>query len=309
MSSPDGPVVGAHVEAPPAPRAGQQRLSARSLLTSILESRQLGAWLRRAGFEVRPVNRYHMVEGGIPEAIHTFMKLQTRPLFEVDVSVLRDQVGFAYDSLGVHPFVNVLAQYERNPSLAYGDSTLAMFYDAFRPATVRALFDIDGFSSTYLERSLRHGFQPPWFGQITCQRRGGQWQYSGPVSEEFGAAQFRKLVRLLESIQQRGYTPDKAARRTADAHIQGYVLRDGGDFRFIVTNGTHRAAVLAFLGYPHLSVTFRDHNRRVIDIRDSADWPLVRNGSLERPAAEWLFRRIFDGTDSKVTGHARDRQP
>jgi hypothetical protein len=100
------------------------------------------------------------------------------------------------------------------------------------------------------------------------------------------------VTETFASIKAHGYLPDRFG------DITGYFLLDGGQFRFVVRGGKHRAAALAAMGRTHLPVRLKPGWVPVVSLDTLAEWPLVQTGSIAAPAARCVFEGylVWDGT-------------
>ena len=67
------------------------------------------------------------------------------------------------------------------------------------------------------------------------------------------------------------------------------------DYRFVVTEGQHRMACLAALGYDRIRCRFSGeaHYPQVVALEDSKNWPQVSNGVYSRSLGTKVFYRFF----------------
>jgi len=120
----------------------------------------------------------------------------------------------------------------------------------------------------------------------------------GPVSSDLLGFEYQRLSNLVDVFKRTSYD-------RSHGHIQVSMLRRDNEVRFLKTSrGYHRAAVLAALGHATVPATFRIRYPNVIDIRDVADWPLVRRGVWDRDEAEQYFHHLFD-FDSRAWARER----
>ena len=77
----------------------------------------------------------------------------------------------------------------------------------------------------------------------------------------------------------------------------------GDDYRFVVTEGQHRIAVLAVLGYESIKCRFTQKfgYPQVVRYEEAKKWPQVENKAYSRTLAERVFNRFFE------QGVGRDR--
>ena len=84
--------------------------------------------------------------------------------------------------------------------------------------------------------------------------------------------------------------------------IKGYILISEDDYRFLITSGHHRVAVLKAINkvYPQkfrkVIVTFEKKrcNLRIVDQNEVENWPAVNNNFCSREDALELFGKFFD---------------
>lgn len=110
----------------------------------------------------------------------------------------------------------------------------------------------------------------------------------GPVTEDKLRAESARLLAALDSIRRSGYR----RHDRADGDIEALVfLREDGEWRWQVSRGLHRAAVLAALETDPIPVRVRG----LVCRGDAGVWPNVVSGLYTRRGAEKMFDRIFDG--------------
>lgn len=221
-----------------------------------------------------------------------------RAVFEVGVDKCRDLNGMAYTKKGWNHFVAQLRQLKNNPGLAYEDAILKAYYERFTPRNRQEqLFEED---EKEMEPICRGWTLLPWMDskglmvnsrQRPESRPGGNHHF-GPNSEEFGRREFMMIKDTFAMIQRMGYHPEIFP----DGHIQGYLLKSGDDYRFIVSEGQHRMAVVGMLGYEIIKCRHNLHYPRVVDLKNAGQWPQVKSGLYSRELAERVFRYYFESS-------------
>lgn len=204
---------------------------------------------------------------------------------------------------------------EKNPfvnSIIHRDYTiLASYYQDFQPSNVNELFSMDlqndyGRMQPYSYVLPWNNFSPDYMlkrreevAQKENKRQGkeelslieGGHTDFGPVSESKLQVEISRIQNLYQSISTHGYI-EKAKER--DGGIKGYfLLNEGGDWKFYINGGKHRAYVLAALGYKKIPVIL-NQTIPTIDIRDIDKWEQVVKGYYNRNVAEVIFKRFFD---------------
>lgn len=230
----------------------------------------------------------------VPDALAVSHSRST--IFEVEVAKCVDLYGAGYLD-DWHPFVAALQEHRENPDLKYEHSILKQYYEQFRPSNLeQALFSKKGRA-----QRLERGFIGlPWFWnrtkKVVFQDRPGETRpggnhFFGPNSEKFGKSEWGRLTHLLPVLENLGYRP----QFFSDGYISGYLLIKGGDYRFVVTEGQHRMACLAVLGYEKIRCRFTmqpQYNHLVL-FEDAKHWPQVANGVFSRNLALKMFERFF----------------
>lgn len=216
------------------------------------------------------------------------------PLVHVRLSVCRDILGYAYTPPGWHYFVAFLRQYAKNPGLPPMESVLARYFERFKPGSL--LEAMTGIPKAALPGGLARlpDWPPlPWL-DVTFTPANAR-QHFGPFSPRAIHFHDARCRHLYEKIRQEGYQPD----RYPDGYIRGFYLKDGKRYRFIVTSGQHRIAVLAALGIESFVARIHRKFPRVADIDRILEWPQVANGTYTPEQAEQVFRLYFrlDGSE------------
>lgn len=210
-----------------------------------------------------------------------------------------------------NPFVETILQYLENPELDYAESALKLYHDGFQPATIAEALGVedDGNLHFLLHRPPILTFSPwarppidDWKHHLrrrqynidienrSCghnlSHEAGHYGF-GPVGEAKGKLEIDRLAAIVSSITKNGYQ----LQRGSEA-VQVIVLRAGEEYRFICSNGHHRMAALAALGYETLPVSLVP---KVIDRSDMATWPGVRKSVFTPEQALHVFDMFFHG--------------
>jgi hypothetical protein len=172
---------------------------------------------------------------------------------------------------------------------ADGAAALRRFYEVHQPRNVFEKYHLPAPQGVAAPKS---GW--PWFkrGRVHRGEAGlgpeHGLQGHGPVSAAKLELEARRLSAVLRSIERLGFRPDMGG------YPQGYfMLRTAGDWVFTVRGGVHRTAALAHLGHRTLEVRFMPSYPRIVDERDVAEWPMVREGELSPEAALAIFGQFF----------------
>lgn len=222
-------------------------------------------------------------------------------VLEVDIEKCLDKYGFSYHDSGFHPFTAVTKELAANSDLSYNESVLKRYYELFQPKDLLTMLDLkhnkkykDGWIGyPWLWNEKKRVKKAPTQGET---RPGGN-HFFGPNTDNFGNDELNRLKHNLENVKEIGYLPELFA----DGFISGYLLKNKHDYRFIVTEGQHRMAVLAALGYSKIRVRYNpaEEYPTVVELKHVKKWPQVRNNAYTKKEAELLFEHFFslDGTE------------
>ena len=74
-----------------------------------------------------------------------------------------------------------------------------------------------------------------------------------------------------------------------DNSIQGFFLVDGQQYKFIVTRGIHRIAVMKYLGVKSCLLHLDKNYVPIINKKDASDWFFVKNKFISEKNAIKIF--------------------
>lgn len=219
--------------------------------------------------------------------------------------VMLNALGFSQASW--HPFSAMLLCAAAD-TIRYEDSVLARFYACWQPA--HAALGVVGFAAapSALTAAPPYGYHyTPWsdlaleqvleqiraYHAADCAEHGQPglhidrdgFKHHGPVSHELGLTEYHRLRLVFASLASNGYD-----RRYGDVNV--YVLRRDTELRVVCRGGVHRVAAMVALGHP--LVPARLCSPYLIDLREAAHWPQVRNGNWTLDGATSYFNHLFD---------------
>ncbi len=229
----------------------------------------------------------------LPEGLQVLQSASA--IFRVDMEKCRDNNGFLYTEPG-HYFVKTLRQYEANENLRYEDSYLKEYYQGFQPQNRRDNYLLDEEGDVF---PLDHGWlydpwrkpaNPPLRKQRFETRKGGNHNL-GPNTEDFGRAELKRLVHAYNILKKQGYHPDFFV----DGYITGYLLIRKNDYRFVTSEGQHRIAALAALGYKNIVCRFdlKHWTNETVFYNQAHKWPQVKAGIFNPRVAKLCFEHFF----------------
>jgi hypothetical protein len=229
--------------------------------------------------------------------------------------------GFLFGAQGWHPFVAAAKELGRSMALSYAGSLLERYYGVWQPANAaEALIGCGAFEIPALARLPSYAYLSPWlsvtpdefmrdqqghveeenlsFGGTRLPISAG-YNHHGPVSEEKGLIEHRRLKSLYHSISAEGFS-----RTWGD--VEATLLVREGEYRFVINHGHHRSAVASALGALDVPACFSQ--TRVVNLGEAEYWPQVRRGVWPLEAAVAYFHHLFD-FDSGAWAHERGLLP
>lgn len=232
-------------------------------------------------------------ETRIPEGLEVLKSNSV--ILKVDMDKCRDNNGFMYTEEG-HYFVETLRQYENNGDLEYEESYLKGYYEGFQPDNRRDNYlweeGVDCFPMDHgwLYDPWRRPANPPLRKKRFETRKGGNHNI-GPNTEEFGQAEFNRLKGAYDALKENGYNPDFFV----DGYITGYLLVRKDDYRFVASEGQHRIAALAALGYDSFICRFdlKPWTSETVFYNQASKWPQVKAGIFTPKVAKMCFEHFF----------------
>ena len=190
------------------------------------------------------------------------------------------------------PLVKTAKQLIENPDLDLVDSYLFEYYQSFQPQTYGQVYQLSKKNKLHLlpQTSFFH----PWLHSApTNVFRAGLF---GPKDITNVQHRVLRLKNLIKNIQDFGYKPN-----TNDI-VEGYILLAKDDYRFLITGGHHRIAVVTalhqtskFFHFNKVLVKYEKErsNIKIVDVSKSEDWPGVKSGYLTKADAEEMFNSYF----------------
>lgn len=230
-------------------------------------------------------------------------------LINIPVSRCRTQIWNTLEK-EKSPFVNTIISYQKNRSTNYSTSPLKQYYETYLPESAGEVLRLNG--NEKLSRIPPFGYILPWDNQNFDQaikirekvalyenkKEGSHLDITaghtdfGPVSEQKGEIEFKRLIRVTEQIQELGY---KENPYLEDGGIRGYFLiGTGNEWCFNIKSGKHRAYALAALGYHSIPVIIDSDLLSVIRTIDIDFWPQVRSSIFSAAEALRLAKNILD---------------
>ncbi|AXY43977.1 hypothetical protein D1793_18300 [Halomonas sp. JS92-SW72] len=229
--------------------------------------------------------------------------------------------GLAYGRESLHPYVQSLLQSLRGECRSYQESCLAHYWRSWTPTTLAQSLGLDVASahpllnaspplSDFMPWGAETQFEAlRWFASASGPRRRPlraktgvsetAVRQVGPKPDWFGQQRIQHLLSLHRQIAAQGYRQHAPASLSYKRqHVVVDCMVRGGEVRFLVANGQHRASVLSVMGQESVPALINvSHSRgpSVIYRSEAENWPLVRQGIIALPDALDVFDRVFEG--------------
>ena len=214
----------------------------------------------------------------------------SKEMFLVNIKKLSGFEGSYYFN-GKDPLVNTALQMIKNDNMDIKDTFLYNYYENFQPKTYGEVYYLN--KNNKLHELESTNFFLPWFHKNpTNTFRAGIF---GP--KDFTSVKHRiiRIKNLINNIKEYGYIPSD------NDIIEGYILLKDNDFRFIITAGHHRVAVLTALymnnnvEYENIEVKYdiKRINVKIVDENNVCSWPGVESNYLSQYDALEMFNQFF----------------
>jgi hypothetical protein len=295
-------------------------------MSSELIKAPLRKMMHRAGMHIVKASSYYPVDWSEKPWSHPLEPLCASSDRNVLIRVPLEKVryltlnGFCPTRASRSPFTRTIQDYLDGRCITYAGSALETFYATCTPRTIAERLHMSAPSNAKLMTMPAAAGVPPWcptppdhqpslLALLTeCENRehGSRLNATdgcsefGPVSSKKGELEFARLIRVAQSIHDKGFH----VNRQGVNNITATVFLQPGEYRFFIVGGHHRIAALGALGYDvvAMQVSPADIVRRT----EAEWWPLVRHGWLSQAEAVEVFDRIFAGRPSSGTVNEAD---
>ncbi len=191
---------------------------------------------------------------------------------------------------GSAPLLKSAIEIYKNPSIGIEESYLHNFYEQFQPKNYGELYKLKKNNKLYdLPSSLDY---KPWLNERPDYKKNIKGIFGPPEINEIDH-RLTRLKNLFKNIEKFGYLS------TENDVIEGYLLLFKDDYKFLITSGNHRVAVLKTLNiffkgkYDQILVRFDNKriSKNVIDIKNIQKWPgIISSYCSEDDALEFFYK-------------------
>ena len=196
------------------------------------------------------------------------------------------------------PFIETACQLIKNKSLKLEDSCLYNFFHNYQPRTYGELYNLSPSNKLFNLQSTKT-FMPWLHGHITKEQKAG---FFGPKHKTACHHRIIRLRNLINNIEKYGYIPSR------EDIIKGYILiSENNNYRFVVTAGHHRIAVMIALSKlrkidkKNIEVCFDEKrvNYKIMKEKDISSWPGIKSNFLSIKDSLEFFYSFFYGNKNE----------
>ena len=230
------------------------------------------------------------------------LTLSNNYIFKKDISTeflnidINKFIGYngSYIYEGDAPLLKTAIEIYKNPEINVEESFLYHFYKDFQPQNYGELYKLSKTNSLTTISSFLD-FKP-WIHDFPNCKEKSKGIF-GPIDKIEIKHRIIRIKNLFTNIEKYGYVSSE------DDIIKGYLMLMKNDYKFLVTSGNHRIAVLKTLNifnkekFNNISVKF-DHKRatqKIIDIKNINKWPAISSKFCSIEDALELFNKYCFG--------------
>ena len=194
---------------------------------------------------------------------------------------------------GSAPLLKSAIEIFKNPSIGIEESYLYNFYEKFQPKNYGELYKLKKNNKLYdLPSSLDY---KPWLNERPDYKKNRKGIFGPPEINEL-EHRLTRLKNLFKNIEKFGYLS------TENDVIEGYLLLFKDDYKFLITSGHHRVAVLKTLNmffkgkYDQILVKLDNKriSKNIVDIKNIQKWPgVISSYCSDDDALEFFYKYCF----------------
>ena len=222
--------------------------------------------------------------------IYSINKEIGNSIFLIDIKKFSGYEGSYYFD-DHSPLTKTAIQLINNKNLKIEDSYLFDFFKKFQPKKYGDLYNLSAKNKLFNLSS--NTIFMPWLHEVPIS--GFHSGVFGPKHKSAIKHRILRLKNIIHNINLYGYIP------TEDDSIEGYIAILDRDYRFVITSGHHRVAVLKAINhlnskkynlvsvkYDLKRVKYRNVNNKEIEI-----WPGIKSGYIDSKDSLELYENYF----------------
>tara|TARA_B100000787_G_scaffold83327_1_gene61340 strand:+ start:2929 stop:3714 length:786 start_codon:yes stop_codon:yes gene_type:complete len=217
-----------------------------------------------------------------------FIKYNKESIFEIHNTQLRYFGGLGFNKIS-HPFLKFLLGNKED---------MTDFYNTHEPKNIFECHKLD-IDKTYSEQKFLNDPEGslPWLhynDQCSDNIEGnlkaidGRQQF-GPISDKKLNFEIDRLNKVVVSIRDKGFTPEKY-----EGYPRGYFMQNNdGKWVFYIVGGSHRVAALISLNYEYVPVILQPKYPNIVLENDINNWPKIKDNKITNSNALKIFLSYF----------------
>jgi hypothetical protein len=215
-----------------------------------------------------------------------------RKVFEVEMEKCVNPLGFSFGRHGWHYIIEYLREVDSNPAIPLKESILYRYHKLYQIQSMKELVATAGMKVSFAPGFFRF----PWgnfkkgFNHTMSEKNKHKSRFCGPSSEGLIKEEAKNILKLKTSIVENGYNPLKYPNN----FIGGvFLVRENGDYRFVVLQGNHRVSIMSYLGIKSFKARSLNNYQLHIYETDIGKWYYVKNGMCSKEDARKYFNAFF----------------
>ena len=197
--------------------------------------------------------------------------------------------ALAYE--GEAPLLKTAFEIYKNPEINVEESFLYDYYKKFQPKNFGELYKLN--SKNCLKQISSYIDFEPWIHDFPNYQEKSKGIF-GPIDRNEIKQRILRIKNLFSNIEKYGYISNE------NDIIKGYLLLMHNDYKFIITSGHHRIAVLKIINminkkkFKNILVKFdyKKSNKRIIDIKNIQKWPALNSSYCSENDALEFFNKF-----------------
>lgn len=217
----------------------------------------------------------------------------TNEFLNIDISKFIGYNGaLAYE--GEAPLLKTAIEIYKNPRINAEESFLYAFYKKFQPQNFGELYKLN--STNSLNKISSYIDFKPWIHDFPNYKEKSKGIF-GPIDKIEIKHRILRIKNLFVNIEKYGYVSNEKDI------IKGYLLLMKNDYKFLITSGHHRIAVLKTINmvnkkkFNHVLVKLdnKKSTKKIIDIKNIKQWPAITSlYCSENDALEFFHKFCFN---------------
>ena len=197
--------------------------------------------------------------------------------------------ALAYE--GEAPLLKTAIEIYKNPGINVEESFLYDFYEKFQPKNFGELYKLN--SENSLKKISSYIDFKPWIHDFPNYKEKTKGIF-GPIDRIEIKHRILRIKNLFANIEQYGFISNETDI------IKGYLLLINNDYKFLITSGHHRIAVLKTINmfnkkkFNNILVKFdsKKSTKKIINIKNIQKWPALASSFCSENDALDFFKKF-----------------